>query len=169
MPVSSRDVAVQRVGRLEHGDGAAMAPVGEAQRLEDLVRAVGREHLLGLDVVEVGDGGAQLGRGAVRVAMPLDPAQLAGEALGERGRRRLGRLVGVEPHLHVDLRRVVALHRARRRRAGCDRARSRRSSLPQPDRLGVRVEAFGFGERDRRRDRGARTRRGRRRRRGPAS
>ena len=53
------DVAVQRVGRLEHGDRAARPAVGEAQRLQHLVGAVGREHLVGVDAVVRGDGLAQ--------------------------------------------------------------------------------------------------------------
>ena len=40
------DVAVQLVRRLERGDGAARAGVGEQQRLQHLVRPVGGEHLL---------------------------------------------------------------------------------------------------------------------------
>ena len=58
----------------------AMAAVGEAQRLQDLVRAVGREDLVGTHAVEVRDGGAQLGGGAVGIAMPVDPAQLVRRA-----------------------------------------------------------------------------------------
>ena len=46
-PGDAGDVAVQLVGRLERGDGAARAAVGEEQALQHLVRAVGREHLVG--------------------------------------------------------------------------------------------------------------------------
>ena len=107
----ARDVAVQRVGRLEHRGGATGAAVGEAERLEHLVGAVGREHLLGSDAVVGGDRLAQArgrsgrGSGASRAS-----ATSAASAVGEARRRRLGGLVGVEADGHVDLGRVVALH-----------------------------------------------------------
>ena len=105
------DVGVQRVGRLPHRGGAAGAAVGEQQRLQHLVRAVGHEHLGRVDVVQPGDGGPQVGRGPVGIAVPVDggrrpsrrrPASSAGGAVG--------RLVRVEAHVDVDLGRVVALH-----------------------------------------------------------
>ena len=66
------DVAVERVGGLEQQGAAARPAEGEQQRLQDLVGAVGTEDLVGGDVVEVGDGLAQLGGGAVGVAVERD-------------------------------------------------------------------------------------------------
>ena len=67
------DVAVQRVGRLEHRDGAAGAAVGEAQRLEHLVGAVGGEDLLGADAVDARRCASRSARrGAVGVAVPVE-------------------------------------------------------------------------------------------------
>ena len=84
--------AVQRVGRLPDRGGAARAPVGEQHGLEHLVGAVGDEDLLGSDIVELADGGPQLGGGAVGVAVPVDrPATAAGQLAGPAlGWRRLG-------------------------------------------------------------------------------
>ena len=63
------DVGVQGVGRLEDGDRPPVAAVGQAQGLEDLVRPVPHQDLLGPDAVQLADGGAQ-GRGlAVGVAV----------------------------------------------------------------------------------------------------
>ena len=111
-------MAVQRVGRLEHGDRAAVPAVGEAQRLQHLVRAVGREHL------------ARRRRRAARRsrrAARWRPGRGSGASRRATARRRArratpagggyGRLVGVEPDLDVDLGRVVALHERRGRRA----------------------------------------------------
>ena len=141
------DVAVQRVGGLEHGRRAAGAAVGEAQRLEHLVGAVGGEDLLGRRR-RGGRRWPRAGRGsdAVGVAVPLERGQLGGERVGEAGRRRLGRLVGVEADGHVDLGRVVALHEREvvARRDGHD------GPCRQADRLGVGVEALVGGQRDRR-------------------
>ena len=74
------DVGVQGVGGLEHRHRPARAAVGQAQRLQHLVGAVGAEDLLGADAVQVGQGGPQLGRVAVGIAVPLDPAQLVAAA-----------------------------------------------------------------------------------------
>ena len=106
------DVAVQLVRRLERGHGAPGPGVREQQRLQHLVAAVGREHLVGAHAVQRGDAVAQLGGGAVGIAVPLHPGQLGGERVAPRGGRREGRLVGVQAHAHVDLRRVVALEGA---------------------------------------------------------
>ena len=109
-PAHPGDVGVQGVGRLECGDGPAGTPVGQADRLEHLVGAVGREHVGGVDrsgglgTLDLGDARSQSDRGAVRVAVPLDPRQTGGERVDERRRRRLGCLVGVEPDPDVDLR-----------------------------------------------------------------
>jgi hypothetical protein len=106
----ARDVAVERVGGLEDGGGAARAAVGEAQRLEHLVGAVGREDLLGRHVVVPGDRLAEAAVRAVGVAVPLHGRDLGLERVDEALRRRDRCLVGVQPDGHVDLGRVVPLH-----------------------------------------------------------
>ena len=106
------DLPVHRVGGLEGGDAAARSPVGQTQRLQHLIRAVGHEDPLGIGAVLRRQIGSQRGGRAVGIAVPFDAAQLGGERLGELGRRPDGRLVGVEPHLDVDLRRVVAVQQA---------------------------------------------------------
>ena len=103
-----RDVGVQGVGGLERGRHATRPAVGEAQGLEDLVGAVGHEHLRRRHPVLRADRLPQRLRGPVGVAVPLDPVELLAQRLPEPGRWRLGRLVGVEPDLDIDLRRVVA-------------------------------------------------------------
>ena len=79
------DVAVQRVGGFEHRDAPPGAAVGETEGLEDLVGAVGGEDLVGVDIVERGDGRAQLARGTVGVPVPFHPPQLVGERVDEAG------------------------------------------------------------------------------------
>ena len=103
------DVPVQLVGRLERGHPSSGAGVGQQQGLQHLVGAVGCEHLVGTHMVRVGDRGAQRRSTAVGVAMPFDPRQLGSERVAPRRGWRCGRLVGVEPHPHVDLGRVIAL------------------------------------------------------------
>jgi hypothetical protein len=106
-PGDAGDVGVQGVGGLERGDVPARAAVGEQQRLQHLVGAVGGEDLLGPHAVEGGDPGPQLAVGPVGVAVPLGrdtSAASASRQAAAAGRR----LVGVEAHGHVDLRRVVA-------------------------------------------------------------
>jgi hypothetical protein len=97
------DVGVQGVGRLEGGHRTARAPVGEAQGLEDLVGAVGHEHLRRRDAVVGGDGLAQRGGVAVGVAVPVEAGELGLEGLPEARRGRLGGLVGVQADVDVDL------------------------------------------------------------------
>ena len=82
------DVPVQRVGGLEQGHLAARPAVGQQQRLEDLVRPVGTEDLLGADPVAVGQRPAQTGRLAIRVAVEVDGGQALGEGLEPFGRWR---------------------------------------------------------------------------------
>ena len=112
-PGDPGDVAVQLVRRLERGHGAARPGVGEQQRLQHLVRPVGGEHHVGATRRAASAIAARsVGRGAVGVAVPLDPRQLGREGIAPRGRRRERRLVGVQPHADVDLWRVVPLERA---------------------------------------------------------
>ena len=107
------DVAVQLVRRLERGHRAARAGVGEQQRLQHLVRSVGREHLIRPHAVQRGDLGAQArwppgrGSGATRTR-DSSAANASRHAAGGGD----GRLVGVQPHADVDLRRVVPLEGA---------------------------------------------------------
>ena len=89
-------MAVQLVGRLEGHHPPTRAGEGEEQRLQHLVRAVGGEDLLGRHAVQRADRLAEVGRGAVGVAVPLHAGQLGRERVPPRRRRRLGRLVGVE-------------------------------------------------------------------------
>ncbi len=103
-----RDVAVQGVGRLEDGRRTPGPAVGEQQALEDLVGPVGAEQLGGIAAVELGQGAAQGGRFSVGVAVEVDAPQLVASIRQPLRRRRQRRLVGVEPHLDVDLRGVVA-------------------------------------------------------------
>ncbi|CAB4689064.1 unannotated protein [freshwater metagenome] len=63
---------MQLIRGLERGDGSARAGVCEQQRLQDLVGAVGHEHLARIDIVQGGNGGAKFGGRAVGIAMPLD-------------------------------------------------------------------------------------------------
>jgi hypothetical protein len=104
----------QRVHRVRRGEAERGAP-RPAERLEqlllDLVGAVGRPHLLGGEpVAEVArQVGTQRHGVAVRVAVEVP--QLRREGLADRldGRlgHRVGVLVGVQPHGHVELRRPV--------------------------------------------------------------
>ena len=103
------DMPVQRVGGLEEGRRPTRAAVGEQEALQDLVGPVGAEQLIGSDPVRPGHRGPQLGRLAIGVPVELDATQFVPERLEPRVGRREGRLVGVEPHLHVDLGRVIAV------------------------------------------------------------
>ncbi len=102
------DVGVKRVRRLEHRRGPAGAAVGEQDALDHLVRAVGAEHLCRLNAVVGGQRLAERGRFPVGIAVQVDASQLGGQRLDQSIRRRLGGLVGVQPHLDLDLRRVVS-------------------------------------------------------------
>jgi hypothetical protein len=73
------DVGVQLVGRLEGRHRAARPGVGEQERLEHLVGAVGGEDLLGIDAVCSAIAAQRRGR-AVGVAVPLDPETSAANA-----------------------------------------------------------------------------------------
>ena len=121
------DVAVQRVGGLEHRRGAPGAAVREAHGLEHLVGAVGGEDLLGRNPVMGGDRLAQGRVRAIGVAVPVEVRHLGGERRGEAHRRWFRGLVGVEAHGHRDLGRVVALHEREviARRHGHARSRTR--------------------------------------------
>ena len=55
---------------------------------------------------------SELAGAAIGIAMPFDARQLGGERVAPRHGGRQRRLVGVEPHTDVDLRRVVALEGA---------------------------------------------------------
>ncbi len=66
------DLRVQRVGRLEHQRPPTRTAVGEQQRLQDLVAAVAAQEPRRRLTEERAEGGAQLGRGAVGIAIPLD-------------------------------------------------------------------------------------------------
>jgi hypothetical protein len=98
------DVGVQRIRRLEGERTPTGTAVGEAQRLEHLVGPVRREHLSGLDALELGDAGPQDVGAPVRVPVPGQASQLVGQPGRHLGRRRIRGLVGVEAHLDVDLR-----------------------------------------------------------------
>ena len=93
--------------------------------------------------VQLGDGGAQLGGRAIGVAVELDVGDGIGQRRDELRRRRQRRLVGVEPHVDVNLRRVVALHATE---VGTNVDAS--AVAPHANGLSVRGEAFGLGERD---------------------
>ena len=75
----TRDVRVQLVGGLERERHPPRPSVREEQGLQHLVRAVGREDLIGGNRVKVGDGTPQRAGGAVGVAMPVDAAELGRE------------------------------------------------------------------------------------------
>ena len=104
------------------GHRPAGPAVGQQQRLEDLVRTVGAEDLVGRDPVALGQRLAELGRLAVGIAVEVDAGQPGPEGVEPLRRRRQGRLVGVEAHVHVDLGRVVA---GEGDQIGADRGRRR--------------------------------------------
>ena len=85
--------------------------VRQQQRLQHLVGAVGGEDLLGGDAVPVARSPCAGPGGAIGVAVPVDRAEPGRDLVAPAGRRRERRLVRVEAHLDVDLRRVVALQR----------------------------------------------------------
>ena len=90
---------------------AARPGVGQQQRLQHLVRPVGGEDLLGRTPCQSAIAARRPVGRAVRVAVPVDRRQ-RGRQLGlPRRRRRVRRLVDVEPHVDVDLGRVVPLER----------------------------------------------------------
>ncbi len=70
----ARQMTVELVGGLEGGDAASGPGIREQQRLQNFVRTVRREHLLGHHAVQIGDRLAELAGGAVGVAMPRDRA-----------------------------------------------------------------------------------------------
>ncbi len=80
------DVAVQRVGRLEQRGRPTGPPVGQQEALEDLVRAVGTEHLVDADPVAVGQGPAQFGGLPVGVPVEVDLGHGRGQRLLPRRR-----------------------------------------------------------------------------------
>ena len=146
------DMGVQGVRRLEDHGRAAGPAVGEEEALDHFVGAVGAEDLGRVDAVVGAERRPKRGRLPIGVAVEGDGAQLFGQRLDEGGRWRLGRLVGVQPDLDLDLRRVVpGLQRDSRRRppgggpsrltgdsrAGCGRDREHRH------RARVGGEAFG--------------------------
>ena len=98
------DVAVKGIRRLEHRGTPARPSIGEQGIEQDFVRAIGREHLLCRNAVVLGQCAPQLARGAIGIAVPFDARDLVGQQRRELGRRRLGRLVRVEPHVDRDLR-----------------------------------------------------------------
>ena len=100
-------MGVQRVSRLEQHRGPAWPPVREQEALDHLVRAVGAEHLGGVDRVVGGERRSQGGRFTIGVAVQRDGPQLVGQCFDKGVRRRLGGLVGVQPDIDLDLRRVV--------------------------------------------------------------
>ena len=102
------DVAVQGVGRLEGERSATGAAVGEGHALQHLVGTVGGEDPIGGGPLHLGDAGPQGRRSAIRVAIPVHLGQALGQATPESLRRRLGGLVGVQPHGDVQLGRVIA-------------------------------------------------------------
>ena len=61
--------------------------------------------------MQFGDALAQGVGATVGVAMPVHLAEFGSQGIAPGGGRREGRLVGVEAHPHLDLRRVVALQR----------------------------------------------------------
>jgi hypothetical protein len=84
-PGHRRDLAVHEVGGREQRRPPAVAAVGEAHRLEHLVRPVRREDLRRLDPVGGGDGLPQRGGGAVGVAVPLIAESSAARASANAG------------------------------------------------------------------------------------
>ena len=72
-------------------------------RLADLVRAVGRVHLLGPHAVQLGDRRAKGRRLSVGIPVECDLVDLGAQRLDESLGWWLGRLVGVQSHLDVDL------------------------------------------------------------------
>ena len=155
-PGDPRDVRVQRVGRLEHQGAATRPPEGQEQALQHLVRAVGAEHLVRRDAVQVGHGLPELGRRPVGIAVEGDLRQRGQQLLAPGVGRRERRLVGVEAHLRLDLGRVVALGQLEvgphRRDGAHGGPRSGRSSAPSAragaHRVGVRRQSLGLGQRD---------------------
>ncbi len=83
------DLGVHLICRLEGDDRSTRPGVGQQDRLEHLVGAVGSEHLGRVDTVRRGDRLAQLGGGAVGIAVPVDPRHLRGNGVAKGGRRRL--------------------------------------------------------------------------------
>ena len=81
VPTTRAMCACKRVGRLPDGGGASGAAVGEQQRLQHLVRPVGREDLLGRDAVQRGDARRAARRAvAVGIAVPhRSPATAASD------------------------------------------------------------------------------------------
>ena len=65
------DLRMHLIGRLERRDRPPRPRVGEQHRLEHLVRSVGSEHLVRRHTVEVGDGGAQVERRPIGIAVPF--------------------------------------------------------------------------------------------------
>ena len=84
-------MAVQLVGRLEGHHPSTRAGEGEQQRLQHLVRSVGGEDLLGRHAVQCADRLAEVGRGAVGVAVPVQAGELGRERISPGRRGRLGR------------------------------------------------------------------------------
>ena len=112
-PGDPGDVGVQLVRRLERDTVRPGAGVGEQQRLQHLVRSVGGEDLLGVDAVPARRSPpAARGRRGRGSGATSTPASSAANASRHASRRRERRLVGVQPDVDVDLRRVVALEGA---------------------------------------------------------
>ncbi len=135
-------MAVECIGRLERQNRSARAGKGEQNGLQDLVGPVRNEDLIGSESVELADPRPQGGGCPIRVAMPLDRRHRLGNGLRERRRRRCRCLIGVQPHLDVDLGRVVALER-REVVSDTGRVTSLASSRPTPpaDRSAERSES----------------------------
>jgi hypothetical protein len=100
----SGDVGVQLVRRLEGGHRAARTGEGEQQGLDHLVAPVGREDVLRMDAVVIGESRSQTTGGSIRVPIPGDPGDLPRQSLDEFRGWRQGRFIGVQPDPDVDLR-----------------------------------------------------------------
>ena len=143
VPVIARDVAVQRVRRLEHERAPARAAVGEQQRLQHLVAAVRAEEPRRPAARGDAPSAARSSvRGAIGVAVQRRPrASAASHASTNSGGGGYGLSFVLSRTVDVDLRRVVALERARGRRAAGTPDATRlslggsRSLLAQRDRV----------------------------------
>jgi hypothetical protein len=103
---------MQGVRGLEHRRRTPGAPEREQHGLQHLVRAVGAEQPLDWLVELIGERGAQLARVAIRIAVEGGIAERVHPGIDELLRRCVRTLVRVEPHRHVELRRVVPLEGA---------------------------------------------------------
>ena len=102
-------VTMHGVSGFEGQHTSSRAAEGEQNGLEHFVRPVCDEDLIGTHAVQLSDVLTQSDRPAIGVAMKVDRTNLIGEKFLPLHRRGKRTFVGVEPHIDVHLRRVVAL------------------------------------------------------------